>query len=185
MITFKNQRQMIDWLAVNKIEYSKWGQGQSKSLENLWHEYVSGESCFEDDPPKRIVAVVRIIISRGEKILVEAEQEFMDGRRRVRNRPPSDKIKPGEDVHEAALRCLDEELGLIPKQITIEHGLYKKKVTTVDSPSYPGLLCRYTVHLLKAAVTGLPDEPFWHENTAAAEGDPIKRHLWQWVEREK
>ncbi len=185
MKNFEDYQELVQWLADKKIQYKKWGQGESKTIDNLWQEYVHGESSFYDNPPGRVVEIVQIIILRDQKILLEVEQEFVDGRRRSRNRPPSDKIKPGEDIHKAALRCLYEELGLNPGQITIDNDSYKEKQKTIDSPSYPGLICHFTVHRVKAAVQGLPAEPFWRENMAAGDGDPVQRHLWQWIDVER
>jgi hypothetical protein len=131
----------------------------------------------------RIVDVVQIIIKRDGLLLVEMEQEFVNGQRRSRDLPPSEKIKPGESCVEAAYRCLCEELGLSRDQISIDESGYERRERVADSLSYPGLYSRYTIHDVHADVRGLPDGDFWRENVAAKDGDPVKRHLWAWRKR--
>lgn len=77
--------------------------------------------------------------------LVEVAQRFADGRRRVRNLPLSEKLKPSEDPCIAAERGIREELGdhigpttdinvhTDPEQPQCKHSQSVSK-------SYPGLL---------------------------------------------
>jgi ADP-ribose pyrophosphatase YjhB (NUDIX family) len=114
-------------------------------------------------------------------VLVEAEQEFFNGQRRFRKQPPSEKIRPGEALQEAARRCLQEELGVLPENITLHMASHQQHQTNTNSFSYPGLPSQYNFHLLEAAVAGLPEEDFWRENLAGDnEIDPVKRHRWAW-----
>ena len=168
------------WLAGHGIFTAEWGQGQAKSVADLWVEVVCGESVLVVDPPRRLVQVVQIEVWQDGRRVLEAEQEMEDGRFRPRHHPPSEKIKPGESVQEAALRCLAEELGVektavtfLPHPPTTQHHL-------ADSHSYPGLLTEYTLHTIHVAVIGLPTAPFWRDNRAAAQGDPVRRHRWEW-----
>lgn len=169
-----------DWLTGQGIVTAEWGQGQTKSAADLWVEVVGGESVLATDPPRRMVSVVQVEVWQDGRRVIEAEQEMEDGRFRPRHRPPSEKIKPGESVREAALRCLAEELGVertavafLPHPLTTERHLS-------DSHSYPGLLTEYTLHTVQVAVSGLPPTPFWRNNRAAAQGDPVRRHRWEW-----
>lgn len=169
-----------EWLAGQGIVTAEWGQEQTKSAADLWVEVVGGESVLATDPPRRMVSVVQVEVWQDGRRVIEAEQEMEDGRFRPRHRPPSEKIKPGESVREAALRCLAEELGVertavafLPHPLTTERHLS-------DSHSYPGLLTEYTLHTVQVAVSGLPPTPFWRDNRAAAQGDPVRRHRWEW-----
>jgi ADP-ribose pyrophosphatase YjhB (NUDIX family) len=184
MKEFEQLQDLAQWITAIGVDLSQWETGDSKTIENLWTEYVSGEIVFQNDPPQRVVRVVQIIIGRDGQILVETAQEFADGQRRFRNRPPSEKIKPGESIHEAVLRCLQEELGLNPDQISIAETSYEQKETILESPSYPGLMTHYILHRIDAQAVGLPVEEFWRENATAVQGDPVRRHLWAWVARE-
>ena len=51
-----------------------------------------------DQPVLRVVQAVTVVIRQEDKILIETEQVFKDGRRRVRNQPPSEKMKLGKQV---------------------------------------------------------------------------------------
>lgn len=180
---FNNLQDMVHWLDSTGIDVSQWGTNSTKTLNNLWDEYGRGEVSFQVNPPMRIVRVVIIIISRDDMILIEVEQVFHNGKRRFRNQPPSEKIKLGEELNDAAMRCLHEELGLKPAQIDFDESHYKKEEETRESPSYPGLMTRYTMYTVELKVEGLPEQTFWRENVAIGEGDPVKRHLWGWHPR--
>ena len=180
---FERVEELVDWLTTSGVDTTAWDKGTSKSVANLWDEYVQGELIFQISPPLRIVEVVQILIRRSGLFLLEMEQEFVNGRRRSRELPPSEKIKPGENCVEAAYRCLHEELGLNRNQISIIEPGTSKRDREVDSLSYPGLYTRYTIHDVHAEVRGLPDGDFWRENVATKDGDPIRRHLWAWRKR--
>ena len=183
MQEFKQLTDLVNWLTTNDVALAFWGTENSKTVENLWDEYVGGEVSFQDDPPLRIVEVVQLIIGRDDKILVEEEQEFSNGQRRFRNRPPSEKIKHGETIEAAALRCLQEELGLTSAQIDFDNAEPRKTEKILESPSYPGLMTRYTLHTFEIQAASLPNQAFWRQNSAAGPGDPVKRHLWDWEKR--
>lgn len=177
---FADPGQLVEWLEENGIDVASWGSGPYKSIANLWDEYQEGEVFFEDDPPLRVVKVVQIVIQQGEKFLFEIEQLLNNGERRFRNQPPAEKIKGGETGLDAAYRCMREELGLNREQISEISAVGESDEEISGSPSYPGLPTRYRVYEIEAHVDGLPDEDFWRENRAAAEGDPVDKHLWGW-----
>ena len=176
-LDFQSLDDLAAWLATSGIDVSEWGNDDSKTTADLWHEFVVGESSFIDDPPGRLVEVAQILIRWGDAILIEIEQEFVDGRRRVRMRPPSEKLVRGEEPRTAAIRCLKEELGLSSAEVTVgaDHEITEE---SVDSPSYPGLPTHYRFHTFEVATDSLPDGDFYRENIAP--GDPVRRHLWGW-----
>ncbi|MCP4420732.1 MAG: NUDIX domain-containing protein [Chloroflexi bacterium] len=180
MNQFVNRNALEVWLSKHNISYDGWGQNSSKNLDHLWQELEAGEVRLEDNPPLRVVDVVQVIIQQGKQILVEAEQEFFNGQRRFRNQPPSEKIKPGETVLDAARRCLLEELDVLPANVVINLENKQQHQTNTNSISYPGLPSQYNFHLLEAAVSDLPQDDFWRENKAGGEIDPVKRHRWAW-----
>lgn len=180
MFVFKYVNELVVWLNQHNIDTSLWGEGNAKSVIHLWDELASGEVALLDDPPRRIVHVVQVVIRRGRQVLLEAEQIMENGSRRFRNQPPSEKIKYGESYLEAATRCLHEELGVAPEAIQLLPESHALRRELLDSYSYPGLLTEYTFHMVEAAVLGLPEEPFWRGNKAVLMGDPVKRHLWVW-----
>jgi hypothetical protein len=124
-----------------------------------------------------LVEVAEVVIRRGDAVLIEVQQEFIDGRRRARLVPPSEKLKPREIPYAGALRCLREELGLLEADVTL--GKAPKVTETVaDSPSYPGLSTRYRFYTFEATAGSLPDGDFYTDNTAT--DDPIRRQRWEW-----
>jgi hypothetical protein len=179
-IEFKYINELLDWLNHHEIDISFWGEGNAKSVIHLWQEYASGEIVLLENPPRRIVDVVQVIIRRGRQVLLEAEQVMENGSHRFRNQPPSEKIKPGETYLDASWRCLQEELGLSPDTAEVFPETHSSRTELLDSFSYPGLLTEYTFHMVEAKVEGLQDASFWRGNTAVSQGDPVMRHLWEW-----
>lgn len=180
MKRFENVAALRAWLAARHIDASLWGTGQAKQVTDLWHELQKRESVLQDAPLLRLVEVVQVIIRQNNRYLIEAVQEFGNGRTRQRNQPPAEKIKAGESFTHAACRCLLEELGVSQDAITLFHDAYRFVQYETDAQSYPGLRTRYTFHVIEAEVTGLPQEEFWQENQSFADGDPVRRHLWAW-----
>jgi len=180
-LTFDNPTVLTGWLAANGVPLADWGRGGAKTVADLWAEVACGETTLRDQPLRRAVNVVQVVIRRGERMLTEIEQEMADGRRRTRGWPPSEKLKGDETALSAARRCLAEELGIFaPLEILCEDASPYQH--TLDSPSYPGLPTTYRVHTVAVAAadlpTALPDADFWLDNTAPA--DPVRRHLWGW-----
>lgn len=180
MIHFATEEELERWLQDRSIDMSRWGQGAAKSVSNLWSELRQGESRLSDDPPLRSLEAVRVIVRRGDAILIEAHQVFATGRRRARGWPPSEKLQPGEHYVEAALRCLREELGVEDGRARVRPETYRQKVLEEMAQSYPGLRTRYTFHIVEAIVPGLPDRDFKTREQATGPGEPISVHYWEW-----
>ncbi|MDX1664289.1 MAG: NUDIX domain-containing protein [Candidatus Promineifilaceae bacterium] len=178
---FESPKHLRRWLEAQEIDLEVWGRGEHKRVEHLWREIMRGESVLEDAPPMRLVEVVQVIVRRGNEILLEAEQEMRGGGRRVRNRPPAEKMRADEAPLAAALRCLVEELEVQPGDVTLLPDTHRKVVNERDGRSYPGLLTRYTLHIVEADVVGLPDHPFSTAEKAKGPGEPICRHFWVWA----
>jgi ADP-ribose pyrophosphatase YjhB (NUDIX family) len=180
MLHFETIDQLKTWLASKGVDTSQWGVSGAKSVENLWAELVARETEIQDDPPLRLVRLVNVIIRQGDRILVEATQEFGENQQRERGGPPAEKIKPGESPVETALRCLQEELRVDPSRVEIVAVLSEPEPKTSDSPSYPGLRTCYLQYVVEAKVTGLPSESFWTTEAVHEDGDPVHLHQWLW-----
>eukprot|EP00850_Spirogloea_muscicola_P001538 SM000005S17335 [mRNA] locus=s5:1578638:1579835:- [translate_table: standard] len=143
-----------------------WGSAPgTKRLANLWAELAEGEIVLEDSqPPKRVVHVASVIIrDSAGAVLVESHQEMEDGTVRVRNRPLSEKMRPGEGVEAACLRGIVEELGSDigpPTAVTLLRDSYVCEEEERESLSYPGLATRYIIHTMAARIAGLPAGDF-------------------------
>ncbi|MCB8967369.1 MAG: NUDIX domain-containing protein [Ardenticatenaceae bacterium] len=182
-LQFESQAALEAWLRAKKIDIDAWGGNGAKRIADLWEELQCGDCFLQDDPPLRSIHLAEVIIERDGKRLIEAEQELGDGTRRQRRIPPSEKMRPDEDILLAALRGLREELQVSPEAITLLPQTHWQRQRELDSPSYPGLPTQYTIHRIEAVVDGLPDEDFWCDNLAFAHGDPVRRQRWTWVER--
>lgn len=180
MLQLETIAQLKAWLDSKGIDISRWGVGGAKSVENLWAEIVEGETEIQDNPPLRLVRLVNVIIRQGDRMLVEATQEFGENQQRQRGGPPAEKSKPGESPIETALRCLQEELQVDATRVAIMAVSSELQVRTKDSPSYPGLRTCYLQYDVEANVEGLPSESFWTTEAFHEDGDPVHLHQWLW-----
>lgn len=181
MPDFAHIEALEGWLQRQRVSVEAWGRGSSKSVGALWAELQRGESHLEEEPPRRVVSVVQTIVRRGDLVLVETAQEMEDGRQRRRWQLPSEKMHPGEDPQDTALRGLHEELGAAVAAISFVPGSVESWQWERDSISYPGLRTRYRFFRVEAVVAGLPDEPFSTREEALGPGEPVQRHFWEWA----
>eukprot|EP00249_Psilotum_nudum_P017513 c26363_g1_i1 orf=215-1321(+) len=206
---------LSDWLKdrlpTQNSQIEQWGiLPGTKTMTNLWVELLQQEISLEDSrPPKRTVHVACVKIkNESGKLLVEAHQEMTDGSIRERNRPLSEKMKPGENVEDACRRGIYEELGArlgAQERVTILQDSYEREVQERESLSYPGLMTCYILHTMEAIVKLLPENDFItqedetsHHNGAIMSspsvnmfGDGqsssteitigVKKHFWKWV----
>ena len=181
-MSIQNKQQMESLLANNGIDTSAWGQGSAKSVADLWNEIASGDSLLQDDPLFRIVSVVGIIIRNADgQVLTEVEQELADGRLRTRNLAPAEKMRPAEDYIGAAIRCLQEELGIGKERVSFLKSTYERVEEMQNSHSYPGLQTKYVYHSIEARIKGLPNTDFWTPEAFHSDKDAVRRHHWAWV----
>lgn len=181
MQTFENPQLLAQWLQSQQIDLTLWGQGNAKSVEDLWREVQNAESALYAEAPLRRVRVVELLVQDGDRQLIEDAQILVSGQVRRRNQPPSEKMLPGEDPFATARRCLLEELGIddaaavhIPTQQVRERQLL------LESASYPGLVTQFTFYRVVAQVQQLPATDFTTTNAAHTHGDPVLAHRWRW-----
>lgn len=183
---FSSNDELEKWLIDQKIDLLLWNRGNAKSVENLFNEIILGDSLIQLNPPMRIIHVVQVLIFRNQTLLVEIEQEMNDERTRKRNLPPSEKMKPGEDCRQAAIRCLVEELQVSEDQVAILTTDCKAFIRYRNSRSYPGLKSKYFVYHVQAQVEQLPEENFWSkEKESLKHTDIVRRHYWGWSPMKK
>ncbi len=174
----RDMNELKSWLASHKIDFSAWGSGAAKSLEDLYREVQKGDSTLQ--AARRIVNVAIVIIQSGENYLIESKQEFADNRSRKRHWPPSEKLQIGERPEEAAKRCLFEELGLRDDQIDSVIQKSEPIVEEKPSMSYPGLKTEYHLHVIEAKVSGLPQREFKTKEEPFSNDQLVKWHTWKW-----
>ena len=175
------------WLRAGGVDPDAFGVGASKSLDDLALEVARGETLLDrvppDGPAVRRVRVLRLLIRDAEssdaersdaersdaepssesssasgRVLVEARQEWSDGRTRERGTPLSEKLLGGERWQDAAPRAVAEELGscLSPGYSFRASASATTKTTRRESASYPGLASVYEMITADATVDGLP-----------------------------
>ena len=181
-MNFTSLQELHTWLIAKEIDTTIWGQLEgTKTVLHLWDEIVAGETMLQDEPPLRVVNAVEIIIRQENLILVEVAQEMVGGGTRPRHYPPSEKIKRGETVQQAAIRGLFEELNIPSTAITLQTETYHQRQRQIPSISYPGLNTLYQLHSVEAYVVGLPTGNFITNEAAGNSHDPVTRHYWAWL----
>lgn len=144
------------------IDYSKWGKGNSRTFDDFLRELVRGESKLSLDSKGKLLRTVSIAcidITYRDLKLIEERQVFEDGRVRIRglSATVTEKILPEEDPEKAALRGLEEELGIINTDTF--NAVDKKESLRIESPSYPGVRSRYIVHHFEATIDSNEYQP--------------------------
>jgi NUDIX domain len=180
LVSFAGVHELRDWLVSKDVPVHLWGIGQAKRVEDLWSELCAGESVLTDRPLRRQVAVVSVVVRRGDKRLTEVRQLLASGETRTRQSPPSEKMLPGEDVETAAYRCVREELQVPRKSCRIIPGTHTEGSRTRESPSYPGLVTRYRTNEVEMAIPKLRDVAFSTPESAGSEDATVKIHYWDW-----
>lgn len=146
-------------LKSNGIDLSKWGNGEAKTVEDLFKEIEEGETELTTDVRGRLLRKIlgvaaQIYYNDGQKtfLLKETKQVFADGRERVRKfaRSVSGKAKFGETARDAIIREISEELK-IANNYPMEE--LETSVDTNDSQSFPGLQSMYMMDIFKVNLT--------------------------------
>lgn len=178
--------QIVDTLRSHGVPLDEWGKGKAKTVDHLVKEVVEGEAVLTTTENGELVRQISVIgmdvFHKGEDgktyKLVEDKQIFKDGRERRRELPTSmgEKVKPGEDLNEAAVRAVREELG-VEGDIPVEHTNTTRKVR--ESNSYPGLKGEYVIHDYRSWLTG---EQFHSEGYIERQTDKDVYFIWREVE---
>ena len=175
--------ELEELLLKNEIDFSGWGEGKNKSLENLWQELLDGDAALQMVPFQRAINFVQIIIRQNGHMLIEGEQIMANGAKRKRNRPLSEKMQPGESLEMAAVRGIQQELGVTIDEGAVQASTWDIQTVVRSSQSYPGLMTFYTVYTVEAAVPGLPTTNFKTEENSPT--DPVRGHQWIWLPEEE
>ena len=140
-----------------------WGKGEAKTLSHLVGEISRrATNFFFDEKEEKWVREVRpvevhVFYESPEGVtyfLREEKQVFKDGRERRRNYPwVGEKMeKDDEDSLAAAVRAIEEEVGLIPPFASGPNFTGDKEIQR-DSGSYPGIVSRHSVSCFEVYLT--------------------------------
>tara|TARA_B100000745_G_scaffold254553_1_gene176986 strand:+ start:311 stop:862 length:552 start_codon:yes stop_codon:yes gene_type:complete len=174
--------QLKKLLADHGVDISAFGIGKAKTLANLLEEVNSGETQLEvaEGILVRSVGVVSIdVYCRVGAVrmrLTEDRQEFLDGRVRKRDYlygAVSEKMNPGEEVTNAIGRGLAEELKV--SNFSVEN-LTEPIITSLESPSYPGLQSKYTTYEVSV---NLDVSDYRPEGYVEEQGDKSTFFVWE------
>mmetsp|Transcript_138200 Transcript_138200/g.240454 ORF Transcript_138200/g.240454 Transcript_138200/m.240454 type:complete len:915 (-) Transcript_138200:65-2809(-) len=169
-----------------KVDTTKYGTGQAKTLDQFESEISKGRSKIiidENDPSKmkRLVALVVLRIYTGndmnKKLMVQMSEQFPDGRTRMKPQLPGTKRGPNDTVKDCVAKVLAK---YTMQDLSIQFLYDRTEVTeeTQESPSYPGVFTTYQKEFVDGYITetnrnslqevGLPLAVAWstfHEKT--------------------
>lgn len=173
------------------IPVQLWGEGGAKTIEDLRRELGAGESSLivtEHGELRRQIRALAINVyypqGNGSWLrLVEASQQFEDGRRRVRRHNTSlgEKLVENEAADETALfRVINEELGVDDKGVAAwEH--VKDVHQLRESDSFPGLTTDYLLHHYWVE---LNDEGYNPEGYVESQTDKTTLFVWVFADED-
>jgi hypothetical protein len=179
-----SEEKLLSKLKEYNIPVEQWGTGSAKNVRNLYKEVQESESILKDEGGYlvRYIQFVGIRMyytdANGRNwVLKEDRQEFKDGRirRRKIHSSVSEKMKYGEDPIIAAVRGIEEELGIR----VLSNQLEKDRDLEYDegSVSYPGLRTRYSGYKFNCTITDKQYEPRGY-----IERQEDKSTFFKWVE---
>eukprot|EP00746_Dinoflagellata_sp_MGD_P008235 gnl/MRDRNA2_/MRDRNA2_116460_c0_seq1.p1 gnl/MRDRNA2_/MRDRNA2_116460_c0~~gnl/MRDRNA2_/MRDRNA2_116460_c0_seq1.p1 ORF type:complete len:812 (-),score=187.17 gnl/MRDRNA2_/MRDRNA2_116460_c0_seq1:107-2542(-) len=150
-----SEENVRDYLMKYNINVELFGQGAAKSLAQIAQEMSQGESCLMENSSGKVVRVTDVVLLRlkeptSGRVLVETEQQFSDGRRRVVNRLPGTKRRPNENIITTSRRILSTMLKIEEDDVNV--GQTELLEEERDSPSYPGIMTVYRKHIVVAEV---------------------------------
>lgn len=178
--SFSSVRDLDSWLTQRGIPTDLWGRAEAKRVEDLYAELQNGDSALLDDPPRRYVSFIQLLIEANGLYLHEVRQVLATGEVRERMSLPAEKLKPGESWVDAAHRCLNEELDLGPGPAYEVVGVDPYRQEEAESPSYPGLQTAYVVSRARVMAQGLPRSAFSTMEANAGGDTSVRQHFWEW-----
>jgi len=156
-ITPKSVEELEKVLVKHHIALEGFGVGSAKHTHELQHEIEVHDCSLQlvESTLERVVEPVVVRIYYGPHILVNTEQQLEDGRVRPRNQLLVEKKHPEESWESAAIRGIKEELHIdlnVHPVMALLRKDYEFLEETRNSPSYPGLVCRYRLHYVPCQV---------------------------------
>jgi len=147
-------------LVEHNIDPAKFGVGKAKNIEILAQEVQTGASRLMLDATehKKLVRVVDIVVLKlspgsEQRLLIEAKEQFPDGRTRETMRLPGTKKEPHENARQTCERVLKEFLGIDDiNMVNFEFSTVERQEEEIDSPSFPGVTTVYRKELVECKV---------------------------------
>mmetsp|Transcript_126589 Transcript_126589/g.218421 ORF Transcript_126589/g.218421 Transcript_126589/m.218421 type:complete len:767 (-) Transcript_126589:152-2452(-) len=144
------------------IDVTKFGKGDSKTLEQLAAEVQGGSALLMLDASthKRLVRVVDVVTLRicaagtTNKFLIETGEKFADGRSRKIFRLPGTKKEPHENSKQTAERILSDMVDLQGAKVSLDFNMKESFEEEEESPSYPGVTTVYRKEIIQGKIVG-------------------------------
>jgi len=152
------EAELRKYLESNKVDISKFGVGQSKTLKDISAELIKGESSLMVQKDGKVIRTVDVVVlklvhSLTNSILVQAEQTFSDGTKATLKRLPGAKRRPDENQFLTARRVLKRQLKVEENHVTLDAGNVVVTEEEKDSLAYPGLHTIYRKRIISASLT--------------------------------
>jgi len=147
------EEELNDFMAQNKVDVSKWGQGTYRSIAEFSEELVKGEATLIKGSDGQIVRVVDIVVLKlvgdGGRVLVEVEENRKDVTQ-ARKRFPAIKRRSDEHQFAAARRLISKSLLMDENSVTIDNTLVRIVEELQESTSYHGIKTLYRKRFMTA-----------------------------------
>merc|ERR1719506_3659856 len=143
-------------------DVSRFGKGGAKTVDQLESELATGMSRLvegADGKVRRLVNTValRLYSSPGpdKMMLVETAEVFPDGRERKKMHLPVTKLGPNETLQMCVNNWLLPKIGMTAIKMRLDFKNPIVEETTLESPSYPGVLTVYHTSTITGYVTDM------------------------------
>jgi hypothetical protein len=150
-----NEEDLVNFLQKHKIDTTRYGVGQAKTLQEFSAELLKGDASLTTNnfgKPIRVVepVLLKLIDERNGSVLVQAEQTYPSGETVKLNRLPGTKRRPDESHFLSARRIVQRHLKIDPNQVMIEADTVQEFDETKESAAFPGLLTLYRKRIVTA-----------------------------------
>jgi len=193
IIAVESESRLRMLLAEEGVAVDRWGGGGAKTIADLMGE-LSNRDCFMSRRPSdgrlvRVLEYAEVELGRADgRILVETHQSVAGGGTRKVDSLLTGKKRAGEVWQMCIARSGAEKLKLPLSNVpyTIFEETYTATSTEKEAFSYPGLLCQYRKHRVKAELqqAQLPrNSPLELDSFAtdgAGTGAKVAQHHWAW-----
>jgi len=153
-----SEEELRKYFEASKIDISKFGIGQAKTLKDISSELIKGESSLMQQPDGTIVRTVDVVVLKlihavTCSILVQTQQTFPDGTKASLKRLPGAKRRPDENQFLTARRVLKRQLKVEENHVTLDSTNVQVTEEEKDSLAYPGLRTIYRKRIITATLS--------------------------------
>jgi serine/threonine protein kinase len=153
-----NEEQLEKYLRDNKVDMTKFGIGQAKTLKDISGELMKGESTLMLDQDGKLIRVVDVVViklvhSVSQSILVQTRQTLPSGEATELKRLPGAKRRPDENQFLTARRILKRQLKIEENHVTLDAQNVQVAEEDKTSLAYPGLRTTYRKRIITATLS--------------------------------